>query len=297
MRQTDLAGHGETATADKGDGRNGVVRAAEGAHGHQRGALLQFAGHAVDFGRLEGFAQGEGRHDGRQALGHHRFARTRAAHQQDVVSAGTSDLKGALDVLLPLDIGKIVGEDALCLGKLGSGIDHGGFQADVAIEELHHLREIVHAIDIQVVDHCRLHRIGARQDKAVQLQFAGQNRHGQRALDGPQTAVQRQFAHEHIAVQPLGRNLLVGSHDADGQRQVIGRPFLLDVGGRHVHHHLFAREFVSRLLDGAAHTFGALLDGRVGQADDQEPRPPIDRHLNLDPDGIDALYRCCNRSG
>ena len=79
--EADFAGHGEGASAHEGDGRDGVVRAAEGACGHQRGALRQFAGHAVDFCRLKGFTQGEGRHDGWQALGHHRFARTGATYQ------------------------------------------------------------------------------------------------------------------------------------------------------------------------------------------------------------------------
>lgn len=293
--QADLAGHGEGAAATQGDGRDGVVRTAEGAHSHQCGALRQLAGHAVDFGRFEGFAQGEGRHDGRQALGHHRFARARTAHQQDVVTAGTSDLKGALDVLLAFDLGEVIGEDALCLGKLGAGIHHGGFQADVAVEELHHLREIVHAVDVEVVDHSGLQRIGARQDETVQLEFAGQDGHGQRTLDGAQAAVQRQFAHEHVTVEPLGRDFLVGSQDTYGQRQVIGRPFLLDVGGRHIHHHFLAGELVSPLLDGATHALGTLLDGRVGQADDHESRPPIDRHLDFNPDGVDAVHRRCNR--
>ena len=230
MGQADFAGHGEAATAHEGDGRNGVVWAAEGAHGHQRGALGQFARHAVDFGRFEGFAQGERWHDGRQALGHHRLARTGAAYQQDVVSAGTGDLKGALDVLLSLDVGEVIGEDALCLGKFGAGIDDGRLQVDLAVEELHHLDDVVHAVDVEVVDHRRLEGVGTRHDKAVELQLARQDSHGQCTLDGAQTAVERQFAHEHVAVQ-LGRvDLLVASEDTDGQRQVIGRAFLLDVG-------------------------------------------------------------------
>ena len=296
MGEGDFAGHGETTSADEGDRRNGVVRAAEGTHGHQRGALGQFARHAVDFGRFEGFAQGEGWHDGWQALCHHRLAGAWAAHEQDVVSSGTGDLKGAFDILLPSNFGKIVGENALGLGELGARVHHRRLQGNVAVEELHHLGEVVYAIDVEVVDDGGFQRIGARQDKAVEFEFARQDGHGEGALDGTQAAVKRQFPHEHVAVQTISGYFLVGSEDAYCQRQVIGRPFFLDVGRRHVHHDLFAWELVPRLLDGAPHAFGALLDSRIGQADDHESSPKIDRHFDLDLDGVDAMHCRCNRS-
>ena len=100
MGEADFARHREGAATDEGDGRDGVVRAMEGTHSHQCGALDEFARHAVNLGGLKSLAQGERRHDGRQTLGYHRLARARATHQHDVVSTGTGDLKGALDVLL-----------------------------------------------------------------------------------------------------------------------------------------------------------------------------------------------------
>ena len=72
--QADLTRHGVTAAAHEGNGRNGVMRAAEGARGHQRGALGQLARHTVNLGGLEGLAERERRHDGWQPLGHHRLA-------------------------------------------------------------------------------------------------------------------------------------------------------------------------------------------------------------------------------
>ena len=250
----------------------------------------------MNLGGLEGLAERERRHDGWQPLGHHRLARTRATHQQDVVPTGTGDLEGALDVLLALHIGKIVWENALSLGELGAGIDHCGLQFNIAVEEFHHIDEVVHAIDVEVVDHRRLESVGTRQDEAVEVQLAGQNRHGQGALDGTQAAIEREFAHEHVAVQPFGVDFLVGGEDADGEWQVIGRALLLDVSGRHVHHDLLAGEVISRLLHGAAHALGALPDCGIGQADNHESHTPLHGHLDLHLDGVDAVYRCSNRS-
>ena len=228
--EADFTRHGVTAATDEGDWRDGVVRAAEGTHGHQRGALREFSRHAVYLGRLEGLTERERRHDGRQALGHHRFARSRATHEQDVVSSSAGYLKGALDVLLALDVGKVIGEDALGLGKLGAGVHDGGLQLDFAIEELHDLDEVVHTVDVEFVDHGRFKGIGPRHDETVQVEFTRQYRHGQGTLDGPQAAIKREFAHEHESLEPVGGYFLVASQDADGERQVIGRAFLLDVG-------------------------------------------------------------------
>ena len=53
VRKGDFARHGVGAATDEGDGRDSVVRCAEGARGHQHGAAAQFACHGVDFRRLQ----------------------------------------------------------------------------------------------------------------------------------------------------------------------------------------------------------------------------------------------------
>ena len=211
--------------------------------------------------------------------------------------ASASHLERTFDIFLSLDIGKIVGEHALRLSKLGAGVDNGGLEADVAIEELHHLREVVHAIDVEAIDHSRLEGIGPRQNETIQLQLTSHDGHGQGALDGPERAIQRQFAHKHVSAQLVGRDLAIGRKNSDGKRQVIGRTFLLDVGGRHVNHNLLAWELVSRLLDGAAHALGALLDSGVGQSNDHKSRSRVNGYFNFYLDGIDAMHCGCYCSG
>ncbi len=130
----------------------------------------------------------------------------------------TGYLKSTLDILLPLDVGEVVGENALCLGKLGTGIHDSRVKANFAVEELHHLNDIVHAIDVEVVDHGGLEGIGSWNDETVQLQLSRKDCHGQGALDRSQAAVEREFTHEHEALQLVRIDFLVGCEDAHCQR-------------------------------------------------------------------------------
>ncbi len=48
-----------------------MVGRAEGAGGHEHGAAVQFAGHGMYFGGLQGLRQAERRKYGGYAFGHH----------------------------------------------------------------------------------------------------------------------------------------------------------------------------------------------------------------------------------
>ena len=204
--------------------------------------------------------------------------------------AGAGHLKGPFHVFLAFHLAEVVGKLSLGLGKLGARVDGGGLQLGLPVEEGDDLLQRVETIHVEVVDDGRLHGIVARQDEAIEMQLARQYGHGQGALDGAQRAVEPEFAHDHVAVEQLGRHLLVAGQDAYGDGQVVGRALLLDVGRRHVDDHIFAREVKARLDDGAARALAALFHGGVGQAHDGEAAAPLDRDFDCHCYGVDALH-------
>ena len=105
--KADFTWGGVRAATDHRHLRDGVVRTAERSLGDERSAPWQLARHRVYLGRLQAFAQGQRREDGRQTLGHHRLAAAWRAHHDDIVSAGGGDFEGTLDTLLPFHLGKV----------------------------------------------------------------------------------------------------------------------------------------------------------------------------------------------
>ena len=69
---------------------------------------------AVYLGDLQRFLIGQRRQNGAQRAGEQSFAAPRRPHHDNVVTTGGGNLKSALHVLLPLDVGKI---DAERIGK------------------------------------------------------------------------------------------------------------------------------------------------------------------------------------
>ena len=206
------------------------------------------------------------------------------------MTAGASHLKGAFHIVLSLHIAEIEGEIALCFGKFGARIDYGRFQRLFAIEQLHHLRNVVHAIHLQIVDDSGFGSVFFGQDKSLEVEFACQNSHRQRAFNFSYRPIESQFTHNHVFAQPIGGHHFVGSQGADSDRQIVGRAFLFDVGRRHVNHHRFVRERESSLIDGAFHALRALLHGSVGQSHNHDLRAPIEGGFNRDHSGINALH-------
>ena len=79
----------------------------------------------------------------------------------------------------------------MSLRELGSCVDHGGLERELIIEELNYLREVFHAIDVEVIDHSRLGGVLLGQDKSVEMHLASKNRHGQSPLDGLHRPIER----------------------------------------------------------------------------------------------------------
>ncbi len=292
VRQRDFSWRGISAATHQGNWRNSVVRSAVGPHREQGSALREFACHAVNLGGLERLAQGERRQNRWQSFRHHRLATAWRANEQDIVSSSACHLKGAFHHFLSAHLTEVERELALRPCKLCPSVHHSGLERNLVVEELYHLRDIVDAVDVEVVDHGGFGGVVAGQDKTVELHLSRENRHGQSALYGLYRPVEREFAHNHISVKSFGTNLLVASKNANGNGQVIGRAFLLDVGRRHVDYHLFARKLKLSVGHSALHSLGTFLYCGIGKPHHHKSSAPVHRDLNLYRDGVNALKRC-----
>ena len=161
------------------------------------------------------------------------------------MSAGSGNLQGALHVFLSLYIGEVGIEVALPAVELLAGVDKGGVQFPLAVEELHYLFQVLHAEDLQVVHHCRFVCVLVGQDDAFEFQFPCHDGDGQCALDGLQAAVQAEFAHQQIVAQAVGLHGSAGGKHADGKGEVVCRTLLADVGGCHVDNEVAGRHPVA----------------------------------------------------
>lgn len=137
-------------------------------------------------------------------------------------------------------------------------------------EEIHHLLQIVHAEHLYIVHYGSLGGIGVGHYKSFIAQFASQNGHWQHAFHRQHSAVERQFAHNHVFRQLVGWDFLIRREYAYGYRQVVGRTFLFHVGRRHVYHHLGVGEVDATAFDGRFHTLSAFPHGCIWQPHDKD---------------------------
>ena len=91
-----------------GQGRHGgrMMRGAE-RPGARQGPALDQPRHRPDHRGFKQFLRRQRRQQAGQPRGHHRLARARRAHEQQVVSAGRRDLQRTLGALLTLDLAKV----------------------------------------------------------------------------------------------------------------------------------------------------------------------------------------------
>ena len=174
--------------------------------------------------------------------------------------------------------------------ELATGVDDGGRQGVLAMEEADHLHDVVDTIDIEVVDHSGLAGILCREDETFVAQLAGFDGDGQGATDGHEAAVESQLTHDEVARQFVGHDHVARRHDAYGNGQVIGRALLADVGRSHVDGDLRGGHLVARVEQGGTDALMALLDSRIGKSHEEELHSTRCVHLDGDDGGIDTLH-------
>ena len=137
----------------------------------------------MNLGGLEGLGEGQvGKNTG-QPLRQHRLTGAGRADQDDVVTAGGSDLQRPLDVLLPFDVVEVrivlrvlteqIFEIHMC------GCDGLG-----AIEKLNDLRQVLNSKNFDFADDGGLRCIGLGQDESFVFFLLRRHGDGQGATDG-----------------------------------------------------------------------------------------------------------------
>ena len=150
------------------------------------------------------------------------------------MTTGSRHFECTFYALLSTDIREIEFEVVLLLIELLAGVCMSGLYGGVAIEEIDDFHQVFHTIDVEVVNDSSLANVLFGHDEALELFFAGTNGNGQGSAYRHQIAVESQFAHQHIAVEHAVFHFTVSCHDADGERQVVARALLLDIGRRQV---------------------------------------------------------------
>ena len=189
----------DSPAAGKAGHRNRVVRRAEGARRHDGAGAACEPRNGVDLRRFDHLLARHIRQDSGQTLGHHGFARARRADEQHVVTARRGDLKGALDVLLALDVRKVGDGAGERLRRRGG---RGG-DALFTLEVTDQLGDSFHRVNRDLVGKGGLERV-LRGDieLADALALCGE-RHGQRAGDRPELPGQGELAEKGAVLRRL----------------------------------------------------------------------------------------------
>ena len=148
------------------------------------------------------------------------------------MAARRRHLQRSLHVLLPLDVFHVSGvrrflilsEGRVCLVR-----GNGGNASQVGDQG----NEAVNGDDVQTLDQSCFGRVHLGHVDGGYPTRTGVAGHGQDAIHVAHRAVEAQFAHEQRRVHIEGN--LSGSHQqADGDRQIVGRPLLAQIGGSQI---------------------------------------------------------------
>ncbi len=138
------------------------------------------------------------------------------------------DLKGALDVLLPLDVGKIRQRTHILPGSRRLR----GLYLLLAAQMAQQLAHVLHRVYGYILGKGGFVRVLGRDKHLTHTLACRGKRHRQRTLNRAQLTEQGQLA-DKGRVAPGRVNVPRGGKDADEYRQVIDRPgFLLSAGAR-----------------------------------------------------------------
>ena len=290
MAEGDLPRFGDSPAPDESGVGDGVVRGAEGAGGDERRAGVEHSGDAVDLGRLQRLAGGERGEDGGHGAGEERLAASGRAGHQEVVASGGGDLHRPLRLILPAYVRHIHRE---FLRGDGLQLDDGGVREDrgVAADVLHEFPQGARAEHVDAVHERGLVGVRGGHDGRPHSSVAREPDHREHAVGAAEMAFQREFADEHgLAEHHI--DLAAAREDADGDGEVVGGPFLAEVGGSETDGDAAHREFEARVPHRRADALPGFLHRRVGQPDDHEVgQPGGDVHLHLDDRSVEPCQR------
>ena len=214
------------------------------------------------------------------------------------MASGGRHLQGALHVLLSPHVAEVDVIMSLVLVELLAGIHENRLESLLPVQELYHVGQRLHAIHFQVVDHGGLPGVLLGHDKSLEVLSPCPDGNGQGSLDGLQGAVQAQLSNHHVFGKKVTAHVVVGTQQADGQRQVETAAFLSEVGGSHVDRHFRHGKMEAAILHGGGHTVASFLDGLVSQTRKMELYTLGDAYLHGHGGNFQAVDRgakCLNK--
>ena len=233
----------------------------------------------VDAGDLERLAGVGRRQDAREAAGQHRLARSGRAGQEQVVAPRRGDLERPPGPRLPAHL-REVGAGALVPDGCGSGTGAGSARP---AQDLDRVAEVARSDDLDAAAETGLSSALARDDERLDPSPPRRLGHRQGAPHGPQTPVEAELGGRCDALDPLGGRLARHREHGQRDREIEPGPLLALLGRRQVDREPRAREAVLRRGDPASDPLARLLDGAIGEPDDDEARHPVDQvRLDLD---------------
>ena len=134
------------------------------------------------------------------------------------MAPGGSYFEGTLDVFLPPYVGKVDGAILLAGVELTPGVDFDGTETVAAVEESDNFGQRRSSVDSQTVDHTGFAYVLVRHDEPLVACAAGHDGDGERSANRAQRPVESEFAHEHVAPEPFGLDVVVSAQQAEGKR-------------------------------------------------------------------------------
>ena len=216
----------------------------------------------MDFRDLQRLLKGEVGQDGGNGPGKHGLAPSRRAHKQDIVAARRRDFRRPFGQILSPDPGEVIAQ-AIQLGRpIPSGLDR-----ELPLpQELAYLGQAVRRADRQTVDIGGLLRVFPGEDEALYALLACGHGHGESSANRTDFSVKCQLSKKSTSHNRLLGQFPQGRQNADGDRQVIERALLAQVGRGQIDHDPAGRYREAGISDGGTHPLSGLCHRLVRQA-------------------------------
>ena len=271
------------------------MRCAVGPLHQEAGARRQHSRHRMHLGCFERFGEGEQRQDGAEPFGEHRFAGAGRPDHQGVVHSGGRHFERAFGRSLAADVAKVEAIDGPFARATRRGHRAGHGKVSVG-QELDDVGKIVGRVDLDAFHHGGFVSIFGRHDQVRNALAAGADGNREHAANGPDFAVEGEFAHNHGIERLPGHVIPKDAHrsqDAERHRQIEAGTFLAHIRGSKVDGHRAARVTKAGVYQRGLDPFPALPDRGIGQPDgDKIAIGPVRMqiHLNVDGMGVDAKH-------
>jgi hypothetical protein len=158
-------------------------------------------------------------------------------------------------------------------------------QFRLAPNELIGFPQILHAKDVDALDHGGFARVRRRYDDRAFPPPPRFERDRQHALDRAHRAIERELADKTETVEWVALDFFRGRDHAEGDRQIEARTFLFDIGRREIDRGAPARPKIAAVADRGRDPIAAFFHCRIRQSHDHDVRIAV-RGVNLDLDFV-----------